>query len=226
MGRLQGESASLNAATWDKHGIPVPAGYISLAGTLTLGVPMAPPFALPLIFRWLKTDLAPWLDDRYKHVTSNYHDTEVHDELAVANTMLVSALGALDPEAGVGMLAGALSGAMLAPVKLRMDIAAGYQIGARREGWTIEFSISQVSGGELDLALAGLTLKRRERLMRLVFTSEKMATAKAADALATKIKNRDRETDVSAWNAAQRDIEADRAKPAAIDKHEWKLQFD
>ena len=55
MGRLQGESAALNAATWDKHGIPVPAGYVSLAGTLTVAVPMAPPFALPLIFRELKS---------------------------------------------------------------------------------------------------------------------------------------------------------------------------
>ncbi|MEA2220119.1 MAG: hypothetical protein QOJ35_2745 [Solirubrobacteraceae bacterium] len=226
MGRLQGESAALNAATWDKHGIPVPAGYVSLSGTLTLGVPMAPPFALPLIFRALKTRLAPMLEERFKSLTSNYDNTEMHGEMALANTMLVSALGALDPEAGVGMLAGALSGSMLAPVKLRMDIAGGYQIGARTEGWTFEVSISQVSGGELDVALAGLTLKRRERLMRLILTSKKTAKAEAADAIATKIKKRDRTTAVAAWNAAQREIEAEQAKPAASGHHTWNWQFD
>jgi hypothetical protein len=166
------------------------------------------------------------LKDRFKSLTYHYDKTEMHGEMAMANTMLVSALGALDPEAGVNMLAGAASGALVAPVLLRMDIAAGYQIGARTEGWTFEISFSQVSGGELDVALAGLTLKRRERLLRFIWTTAKSDKAAAADALATKIKKRDRTPTVAAYIAADREIQADQAKPSAPGAHKWKVQFD
>jgi hypothetical protein len=226
MGRLQGE----NTALWDEHELAIPAGYISLAGTLGLAVPLAPPVALPLIFRAIKTELAPILVEKFSRLSSRYDHSGMKEGMAAAQTSLAGALGSLDPQAGASMLADAAAGTMLAPVLLRMDLAAGYQLGGGVEGWTFEISISQVTGVAMDVALAGLKLKRRERLMRLILTNDKSAKATARDELGKKRRKlREARTGdaLEATMTAYTEVDqAEQIKAAASDKAVWKWQFD
>ena len=199
----------------------LPAGYISVSGMLLLDTPEVVPVALPWIFRRVKAELAPKIAAAIASLTSTslasrYDDDETSEGLAMAETSLVSALGAIDPDAPVSMLAGSMVAAsMLAPVKLRVDLAAGYQLGARKDGWTIEFSISQVTGPSVDVSLVGLGLLRRERLMRFVYTFEKSQKKKAADDLATKVRALNKAT--AAAQASPGDVAAQKLETAARD---------